>query len=69
MLYNSLVTEEKFKCKCIDSYDVVYLKACYVELLFRCYYSIGSSVDYHGSVLFRGFTFKTVLVELAPKQN
>ena len=40
ILCKSFVTEEK-----MYSYNVVYLITCYVQLLFRCYYSTGSSVD------------------------
>ena len=46
------------KKKCTDSYDLIYLSTCYVQLLFSCYYSIGSSVDYQDSVLFCGFSFQ-----------
>ena len=43
--------------KYTDSYDVIDLRICYVKLLFRCYYSIDSSVDYQGFVLFQRFSF------------
>ena len=42
---------------------------CYAQLLFRYYYRIGSSVDYQGPVLFRGFTFNTVFIALAAQKN
>ena len=45
MLYDSFVTEKK-NVKCTDSYDVIYLITSYIHLLFRCYYSIDSSVHY-----------------------
>ena len=66
ILYNSFVTEEK-NVKYTDSYDDIDLSACYVQLLFRCYYSIGLSVDNQGSVLFRGVPFNTVFVALAKR--
>ena len=46
-----------------------YLSTRYVQLLFRCSYSVGSSVDYQDSLLFRGFTFNTVFVALGPQQS
>ena len=52
-----------------DSYDIIYLSTCYIQLLFRWYYSIGSSVDYQGSVRFRRFSFNTVFAALAHQQN
>ena len=48
--------------KYIDSHNVIDLSTCYIQLLFRCYYSIGSS-------LIQGFTFNTVFVALATQQN
>ena len=53
-----------WKKKCITD-----LSNCYIQLLFRCYYSISSSVDYQRSVLFWEFTFNTVFVALGPQQN
>ena len=54
---------------CTDSYDVTYLSTCYLQLLLRCCYSIDSSVDYQGYILFWGFTFNTVFVALALLQK
>ena len=58
---------ERKNVKYTDSYDVIDLSTCFVQLLFRCYYSIGSSVECQGTVLFRGFAFNVVFVTLAPK--
>ena len=43
MLNNSFVTEKNLKRT--DSYDFIHLSTWYVQLLFRCSYSIGSSAD------------------------
>ena len=53
----------------LHSYLVIYQSTCYFQLLFGCHYSIGSSVEYQGSVLFQQYTFITVFVALAPQQN
>ena len=53
----------------LHSYLVIYQSTCYFQLLFGCHYSIGSSVEYQGSVLFQQYTFNTVFVALAPQQN
>ena len=68
ILFNSFVVEKK-NVEYTDSYDVTDLSNCCDHLLFRCYYSIGSSVDYHGSALFREFTFNTASLALDPQQN
>ena len=43
MLNNSFVRDKNVKRT--DSYDLIYLSTWYVQLLFRCSYSIGSSAD------------------------
>ena len=49
--------------KYTDLYDVINLSICYIQL-FRCYYSIGLSVNYHNSVVLCGFSFNTVFAVL-----
>ena len=66
ILYNSFVTEKKVKCT--DSYDVLYLSTCYVQLLFRCHYGVGSSIDYQDSAPFQDLLSMQFFVVLAPQQ-
>ena len=51
MLHNNFFMEASKNVKYTDSYDVIDLSTCCAQLLFRCYYSISSSVDYQISVL------------------
>ena len=43
---------ERKNVKYTDSYDIFDLSTSYVQLSFRCYYSISLLVDYLGSALF-----------------
>ena len=58
--YYKITLSRRKHVKCTDSYDVIYLSTCYIQLLFRVHYSMGSLIEYQDSVLFWGFTFNTV---------
>ena len=59
-----------FICYLLDLLNVIYLLfTCFIQLLFRCYFSIDSSVDYEGFAVLRGLTFNIVCVALVPQQN
>ena len=58
--YYKITLSRRKHGKCTDSYDVTYLRTCYIQLLFRFHYSMGSLIEYQDSILFWGFTFNTV---------